>query len=44
MDLNVEIKREDNALKKEIGFYTRRPVVELLGSCAQRRSEKDNTA
>ncbi|MCY3554908.1 MAG: transcriptional repressor [Gemmatimonadetes bacterium] len=31
------------AAGKEIGFRTRRPVVELLGTCAQCSSEKDDT-
>ena len=37
------VARSLNAAGKEIGFRTRRPVVELLGTCAQCSSEKDDT-
>ncbi len=38
------VARSLKAAGNEIGFRTRRPVVELLGTCAQCSSEKDGQA
>ena len=39
---NSSVARSLKAAGNEIGFRTRRPVVELLGTCAQCVSEKNN--